>query len=102
MGREVALKQKDKKLKKKLCCLLLEDRAACLLGYEAVMQGETCVGYVTSANFGYSVGSFIAYSYLPYELSQPGYELEILYFGKPFKAVVSEEPLFDAAMIRMK
>ncbi|MGQ0603877.1 MAG: glycine cleavage T C-terminal barrel domain-containing protein [Anaerolineales bacterium] len=34
-------------------------------GAEPIMANGQAVGYVTSANYGYSVGKFIAYSYLP-------------------------------------
>jgi dimethylglycine oxidase len=60
------------------------------------------VGYVTSANYGYSVGTLIAYGYLPSALSAPGTELAIEYFGEPMRAVVSDEPLFDPKSERMR
>ena len=32
---------------------------------EPILAGEQAVGYVTSANYGYSIGKFVAYGYLP-------------------------------------
>ena len=37
-------------------------------------HGDLCVGHVTSANFGYSVGKFIVYGYLPAEFAIEGTE----------------------------
>ena len=65
--------------------------------------GEICVGHVTSANFGYSVGKFIVYGYLPAELASRGHRaLEIIYFGERYRATVAPDPLFDPKMTRMK
>jgi heterotetrameric sarcosine oxidase gamma subunit len=89
-------------LKKKLCCLTLTDPGAVALGYEPLMDGDNCVGHVTSANYGYSVGKFIAYGYLPIECAVEGTPLDIIYFGERFGAVVSPDPLFDPKMTRMK
>jgi dimethylglycine oxidase len=102
IGREALLRQQEQGLKKKLCCMRIEQPGAALLGKEPILHAGTPVSYVTSANYGYSVGALIAYGYLPIELAEPGSELEIEYFGEPLRAVVSEEPLFDPRMARMK
>lgn len=101
LGRAALLKAKEAGLARKLCCLTLDSSAA-LLGKEPILHAGKAVGYVTSANYGYSVGKFIAYGYLPIELAAPGTALEIDYFGERFAATVSEEPLFDAKMARLK
>jgi glycine cleavage system aminomethyltransferase T len=87
---------------KKLCCLIFDDRTAVSFGYEPIMVGEACVGHVTSANFGYSVGQSIAYGYLPAELAVEGTPTDIIYFGERFSARVAPDPLFDPKMERMK
>ena len=73
-----------------------------LIGYEPIFADDMCIGHVTSANFGYSVGKFIAFGYLPVEHAKLGTALEILYFGERFKATISPDPLFDAKMTRLK
>ena len=88
--------------KKKLSCLTLDDREAVAMGYEPIMLGEQCIGHVTSANFGYSVGKFITYGYLPLESATEGTGLEIIYFGERYRATVAPDPLFDPKMTRMK
>jgi glycine cleavage system aminomethyltransferase T len=48
-----------------------------------------------TANYGYSMGKHIAFAYLPIECSEPGMEVEVMYFGVMYTAVVTAEPLFD-------
>jgi heterotetrameric sarcosine oxidase gamma subunit len=87
---------------KRLSCLTLADREAVAFGYEPIMHGYQCVGHVTSANFGYSVGKPIVYGYIPASLAVEGNPLEIIYFGERFQAMVAADPLFDPKMLRMK
>ncbi len=101
-GSEAARNLSQLPPKKKLCCLTLDERDAVALGYEPIMDGDTCLGHVTSANFGYSVGKFIVYGYLPTEYATDGTRLEIIYFGKRYGATVAPDPLFDPKMTRMK
>ena len=110
IGREACLKNKDN-VTRKLSCLTLDQREATLLGYEPIFAApiETyggsnghVLGYVTSANFGYSVGKFLAYGYLPIEHARPGTKLEIEYFGERLGASVADDPMFDAKMARLR
>ncbi|HEX6353295.1 FAD-dependent oxidoreductase [Actinophytocola sp.] len=84
---------------RKLTCLTLD---AHVLGKEPVYDGDTTVGYVTSAAYGYTVGTGIAYAWLPAELSTPGQTVHIGYFDRRIPATVTEEPLFDPAMTRLR
>ena len=60
------------------------------------------VGYVTSAAYGYTIEKGIAYAWLPLEVAEVGTELEIGYFDKRVRAVVTAEPLFDPKMTRLR
>jgi glycine cleavage system aminomethyltransferase T len=71
------------------------------MGNEPVWT-DTAIGYVTSADFGYSLGRSIAYAWVPPEHAGVGNRLEIEYFGRRYPATVTEEPLFDPAMKRMR
>lgn len=102
IGRAAVLRQREAGVTRRLCCLRIEQPGAALLGKEPIVHDGAPVGYVTSANYGYSVGALIAYGYLPVTLSQPGETVLVEYFGEPVRAVVSEEPLFDRAMSRLK
>ena len=44
----------------------------------------------------------IAYGYLPIEHAIPGTRVNIQYLGTTLDAIVSEEPLFDPTMERLK
>jgi glycine cleavage system T protein len=101
IGREALLKAKDVEPTRKLCCLKV-DAPGVLLGKEPILADGTPIGYVTSANYGYSVGSFMAYGYLPIAYAKPGTRVEVEYFGQRFGATVSDEPLLDPKMARMK
>lgn len=102
VGREACLKLKEKPLKKKLACLVSDDPKAMAFGYEPIFNNGTVVGHVTSANYGYSVGKFIVYGYLPVEYATPGTQLDVEYLGQRWPATVSNEPLWDPKMERLK
>jgi glycine cleavage system T protein len=101
LGREALLKAKEAGLTRRLCCLTL-DAPAVLLGKEPILANGKPIGYVTSANYGYSVGKLIAYGYLPIAYAAVGTQLEVEYFGERYTATVSDEPLFDSKMMRLK
>jgi dimethylglycine oxidase len=84
--------------------LTLDDPAHVVLGSEPVYaQGESAaVGYVTSADQGYTIGSSIAYAWVPPALAEPGTPLEIEYFAERLPATVRSEPLFDPEMTHIR
>ncbi len=102
IGREALLRRKEEGPRQKLSCLLLDDPGVVVMGNEPVSSGDALVGYVTSAAYGYSIGRSIAYAWVSPELAKPGTGLEIEYFGEPHGATVTEEPLFDPAMKKMR
>ena len=89
-------------LRQRLSCLTIADPAREVLGKEPVYADDRCVGYVTSAAYGYTVGCAIAYAWLPPELAEPGTPLHIGYFDERVPATVAAEPLFDPAMERLR
>jgi glycine cleavage system aminomethyltransferase T len=100
IGREALLKIRDAGVSRKLCCLTLEDGIA--LGKEPILHGDQILGYVTSANYGYSVGAPIAYGYLPLEYASKGTAVEIEYLGTRYPAKVVDDPLYDPNMDKLK
>ena len=72
------------------------------MGKEPVVDGDRALGYVTSANFGYTVGAGIAYAYLPISHAAAGTEVDILYFNRRRPARVGEEPLYDPKGLRLR
>ncbi|WP_424536714.1 GcvT family protein [Sphaerisporangium viridialbum] len=97
-----ALAERRASVSRRLTCLTVDDPAAVVMGKEPVYDGDACVGYVTSAAYGYTIGKGIAYAWLPAALSAPGQVVHISYFGQRVAAVVAEEPLFDPAMKRLR
>jgi glycine cleavage system aminomethyltransferase T len=60
------------------------------------------VSYVTSANYGYSIGRGIAYGYLPIDLAVEGTPMQVEYFGTPLPVTVSADPSFDPKGERLR
>jgi dimethylglycine oxidase len=95
LGKDALLRLKETALSRKLCCLTLDDPQAVVLGKEPIMVNEQPLGYVTSAGYGYSVGKFIIYGYLPVAYAAVGTQVEVLYFDRRYTATVTTEPLYD-------
>ncbi len=102
IGREALLKLKERGVGRQLCCLTLNEPDAMALGKEPIMSDGRTLGYVTSTDFGYSVGKHIVYGYLPLEFAEKGTEVEVVYFGRRQPATVSDDPQFDPQMSRLK
>jgi glycine cleavage system aminomethyltransferase T/glycine/D-amino acid oxidase-like deaminating enzyme len=97
-----AVEQRREQVRRRLTCLTLNDPTAVVMGKEPVYDGAACVGYVTSAAYGYTIGTGIAYAWLPAELSTPGQQVELGYFDQRLAATVAAEPLFDPKMQRLR
>jgi glycine cleavage system aminomethyltransferase T len=78
---------------KTLATLLLDPDAPVPLGKEPILSNGAVAGYVSSANFGFTIRRPIALGYLPTELATPGAELSIEYFATPYPATVVKTPL---------
>lgn len=99
VGRAALLERKEN-VRRRLCCLTTGSEI--VMGKEPIFVRHSCVGYVTSAAYGYTIGTGIAYGWLPSTLAEPGTAVEIDYFGRRVPAVVAAEPLFDPAMTRLR
>jgi dimethylglycine oxidase len=104
IGKEALEKAKAAGPKRKLCAMVFEAPAVALMGKEPIFAvgGESALGYVSSANYGYSVRQSIAYGYLPIEHAVEGSQVEVYSFGEKYKATVMKEPLFDPENTRLK
>jgi glycine cleavage system aminomethyltransferase T len=106
LGRAATVARQDN-VRRKLSCLLVDAEPGgtgdgIVVGKEPVYSGDACVGYVTSAAYGYTIGRGIAYAWLPADLSVPGQQVEIGYFDRRLPATVAAEPLFDPKMTRLR
>jgi glycine cleavage system aminomethyltransferase T/glycine/D-amino acid oxidase-like deaminating enzyme len=102
LGRDAIIRRKAQPPTRKLCCLTLGKADCIVLGKEPILDGARVLGYVTSANYGYTVGCGVAYGYLPPTHTSAGTAVEIEYFGERRRATVSNEPLYDPKGFRLR
>jgi glycine cleavage system T protein len=102
LGREVLLGIKEQGISRKLCCMTLDVPNAVTMGKEPILDGEQVLGYVTSANYGYTLGQGIVYGYLPLEYTAEGTSVAVEYFGQPYPATVTREPVYDPRNVKLK
>lgn len=84
----------------RLVCIALDDPELVMLGKEPILIDGEVVGYVTSANFGFTVGKSIAFGYVPIDRAVPGAQVEIEYFGQPYSGTIVPEPLYQPSHLR--
>ena len=102
IGRDALQKIKTDGITRKLVAMTFDDPQVIVMGKEPIIDGDKVLGYVTSANFGYTVGKSIAYGYVPIEYANEGTKVKIYYFGELHDATVSKEPLYDGEGKRLK
>ena len=102
LGRDALLRIKERGVSRQLCCITIDDPNGVALGKEPLLDGERVLGYVTSTNYGYSVGQHIVYGYLPVQYATEGSKVDVEYFGRRYSATVTNEPLYDPENIKLK
>ena len=101
IGRDSLLHSREQGVLKRLSCMTFDEPGVSVMGKEPIIDKKEVVGYVTSSDYGYSVGSGIAYGYLPLEYCEPGTSLMIDYLGKQHTVTVSREPLYDPENVKL-
>ncbi len=102
IGRDALEKIRAEGTTRRLCCMTLDDPDAIIMGKEPIVDGQHVLGYVTSANYGHTIGRGIAYGYLPTDHAEEGTNVNILYFGERLPATVAKDPLYDPRRTKMK
>jgi glycine cleavage system aminomethyltransferase T len=102
VGRAALEEKSAETVKRRLVPLLIDDPAAVVMGKEPVHLDGRLAGYVTSAGFGYTIGSAIAYAWLPAAAARSAQRVAIRYFGEDVPATVADEPMFDPEMRRLR
>jgi glycine cleavage system aminomethyltransferase T len=87
---------------RRLVALTIADPAAVVMGKEPVHVDGRPAGYVTSAAYGYTIDTSVAYAWLPATAARPGQPVTIRYFGEDVAATVATDPLFDPEMTRLR
>ena len=101
IGRDSLLHSREQGVLKRLSCMTFDEPGVSVMGKEPIIDKKEVVGYVTSSDYGYTVGSGIAYGYLPLEYCEPGTSLMIDYLGKHHTVTVSREPLYDPENVKL-
>jgi glycine cleavage system T protein len=101
-GKDALERIRDDGPAKRLRAMTLDDPRDVVLGKEPIWHGDDVVGYVTSANYGFSIGRGIVYGYLPSAIAEEGTLVEVEYFGERIAATVAADPLFDPKGARLK
>jgi glycine cleavage system T protein len=101
-GKKALERIRDDGPAKRLVAMTLDDPRTVVLGKEPIWHGDAPVSYVTSANYGYSIGRGIAYGYLPAAIAVEGTPVEVEYFGMRLAATVAADPLFDPKGQRLR
>lgn len=101
VGREAISAIDPQQLTRRLTCLTIDDERSVVLGSEPVFVDGSPAGYITSAAFSHTLGTPIAYAWLPAG-TEIGAKLEIQYFDRKVTATVAPEPLVDPDMHRIR
>ncbi|NKB52274.1 MAG: FAD-dependent oxidoreductase [Rhizobiaceae bacterium] len=106
VGREAVLAKKESGLEMRMMQFLLEDSEAMIYHNEPILRNGEIVSYVTSANYGHTLGAGIGMGYVPCrgetpaQLLESTYEIEIA--GVRVGATASLKPLYDPKSERVK
>ncbi|WP_243788437.1 FAD-dependent oxidoreductase [Saccharopolyspora gloriosae] len=101
VGRDAIAALDEDAVSRRLSCLTIDDHRSVVLGSEPVFIDGEAAGYVTSAAFSHTLGTPIAYAWLP-ATATVGTRVEVQYFGRPVRATVASEPLVDPDMHRIR
>jgi glycine cleavage system aminomethyltransferase T len=101
-GKQALERIRDEGAAKRLMAMTFDDPRAVVMGKEPIWHDGRVVSYVTSANYGYSIGRGILYGYLPAAIAVEGTPVEVEYFGVRHAATVAADPLFDPKGERLK
>lgn len=108
IGRDAVLRKKEEGLKRKMLQFRLNDPEPLLFHNEPVLRDGVIVGYLSSGNYGHTLGSAIGLGYVP--CREPGetteamlgssYSIEIA--GKRYDAQTSIKPMYDPRSERVR
>ncbi|GAA2363724.1 FAD-dependent oxidoreductase [Saccharopolyspora halophila] len=101
IGRDALAQIEPEAVTRRLTCLTIDDGRSVVLGSEPVFVDGVPSGYVTSAAFSHTLGTPIAYAWLPAEAVE-GTRVRIQYFDRMVSATVAAEPLVDPDMQRIR
>ena len=102
VGRQALAEMAQEPPARRLVTLTLDDPHVVLTGNEPIFANDRCLGQITSGNYGYSLGKYVAFGYLPPAYAQPGTQLEVEYLAERYPAIVAADILYDPTNAKMK
>jgi 4-methylaminobutanoate oxidase (formaldehyde-forming) len=106
IGRDAVLRKKDEGLKNRMVQFRLTDPEPLLYHNETILRDGKIVSYVSSGNYGHTLGGAIGMGYIPCEgetaadVLASSYEIDVA--GTRFKAEASLRPMYDPKSERVK
>jgi len=100
------MEKREKGLEKRLLQFKLNDSEPLLYHNEPILRDGEITGYVSSGNYGHTLGGAIGMGYIPCknekidDLLRSSYEIEVA--GTRFKAEASVKPMYDPKSERTK
>ncbi|MFC5972131.1 FAD-dependent oxidoreductase [Halomarina salina] len=102
VGKAALEEARESGVESRITPITLDDSTDILSSGRPVLHDDgEAVGYVQAADFGYSIGESIAYTYLPSEVAEAGTAVQVLCEGVTYDATVRDEPLFDPGRDRI-
>jgi glycine cleavage system T protein len=106
IGRDAVLRKKETGLNKRLVQFLLSEKEPLLYHNEPILRDGEVVGYLSSGNYGHTLGGAVGLGYVPCKGESPGqvlsssYEIDVA--GVRVKADASLKPMYDPKSERVK
>ncbi|NOX74535.1 MAG: aminomethyl transferase family protein, partial [Alphaproteobacteria bacterium] len=106
IGRDAVLRKKENGLDARLLQFLLMDAEPLLYHNEPILRDGEIVGYLSSGNYGHTLGGAVGMGYVPCkgesvdEVLASDYEIDVA--GVRVKARVSLRPMYDPKSERVK
>ncbi len=102
VGREALLANMEAPRWKLVYLRLDDDHGAELLGGEGVFADGERVGVVTTAAYGHTTGTSLAWAYVDPSRDRAGTALDLLLLGEEVTATILEEPVWDPSAERAR
>lgn len=99
IGRPILEQQKTQGVPRRLACFTAEGNLP-VYGGETILQAGQTVSLATSAGYGYTCGKTIVLGYIDETMTGPDWQLEV--FGERHRLTLTQAPLYDRDMKRLK
>jgi len=106
LGRDAVLRKREEGLQKRMVQFLLNDPDPLLYHAEPIVRDGDIVGYLSSGNYGHTLGGAVGLGYVPcageapQDLLASSFEIEVA--GRRIPATPSLKPLYDPKSERVK